>query len=123
MIFVTCRPYPCISDGIGAFSGLIDFIVQVALVTNGLLVITALRAPWEYWSMPYKFCVFSAWVIGGTFVSLIARTMSPEVSPEAERGQDINNLFKGSMAGHKSVTLQVLKSQSRRFDGSAGAAA
>jgi hypothetical protein len=101
MIFITCRPYPTISDGIGAWGDLLDFIVQIALFLNGALVVLMMRGPWEYWSGIYKFALFSCWVMAGTVVGVMARTLLPAYSPDFIKKNDENQLMKGGVAAQR----------------------
>eukprot|EP00928_Gymnodinium_smaydae_P047890 TRINITY_DN31995_c0_g1_i1.p1 TRINITY_DN31995_c0_g1~~TRINITY_DN31995_c0_g1_i1.p1 ORF type:complete len:783 (+),score=80.72 TRINITY_DN31995_c0_g1_i1:60-2408(+) len=93
MLHVTCRPYPVGSEGIGAWHVVLELIVNIAIVINGLLIVVDMRTDMQTWNSRDKFCFFSMWTMSLLFFRIFTKTLMPEKSPDLVAKNDENAVF------------------------------
>jgi len=90
---ITCRPFPEVSQGIGAWNTILEIVVSIALLINGALVISIMRTPMERWCAEDKFCVFAIWTMTSMFFRVVMRALLPETSADFLSAEKTNTLF------------------------------
>jgi len=90
---ITCRPFPDVSQGIGAWNSILEIVVSVALLINGGLVVSMMRTPMERWNAKNKFCIFSIWTMSLMFFRIVLRALLPDTSSALLEAEKKNTLF------------------------------
>ncbi|CAE8627788.1 unnamed protein product [Polarella glacialis] len=93
MIHVTCRPFPTAADGIGGWGMIIEIVVNVALLINGLLIVTQMRTHMDVWGSKCKFVFFACWALSLLFFKMFLQALLPDISPSFIEALDKNTLF------------------------------
>jgi len=93
MTWVTARPFPQGSQGIGDWLQVIEFIIYVAIVMNSLLIVCSLQTHLDDWRPRMKALFVCGWFMCLSMVKMLMKIVLARPPSFALRAADKNNEF------------------------------
>mmetsp|Transcript_40481 Transcript_40481/g.114935 ORF Transcript_40481/g.114935 Transcript_40481/m.114935 type:complete len:522 (+) Transcript_40481:3-1568(+) len=93
MTWVTARPFPQGSQGIGDWLQVIEFIIYVAIVMNSLLIVCSMQTYLDVWDARSKALFVFGWFMCLSMVKMLMKIVLARPPAFALRAADKNNEF------------------------------
>jgi len=93
MVWVTCRPYPAGSEGIGEWLNVLDVVLYLAICMNSLLLVTVLRTRLDFLDPMTKLLSVLLTTLGFVVLKVLMRVSLHEQPAEILEATDANHEF------------------------------
>jgi len=93
MVWVTCRPYPAGSEGIGEWATVLEAIIYIAILINSLLIIDLMRTSLDEFSATSKIVFALSWCLGLGLVKIYMKVSMSDPPRTVQQAMDYNHEF------------------------------
>eukprot|EP00446_Apocalathium_sp_SHHI-4_P094390 CAMPEP_0177443360 /NCGR_PEP_ID=MMETSP0369-20130122/5425_1 /TAXON_ID=447022 ORGANISM="Scrippsiella hangoei-like, Strain SHHI-4" /NCGR_SAMPLE_ID=MMETSP0369 /ASSEMBLY_ACC=CAM_ASM_000364 /LENGTH=191 /DNA_ID=CAMNT_0018915345 /DNA_START=124 /DNA_END=696 /DNA_ORIENTATION=- len=105
MTHVTCRPFPRGASGIGSWTQVFEYISNIAVVVNVMLLVSVMY-PIKSYDLKYKFAFFIVLEHALLGVRAALDQLIPDCPHDVKRIEDFNNHFIRTMVKFKELHVR-----------------